>query len=81
MQAHHAKGIVDSQGILKIDAIPLLAGEAVDVIILPSAVNGYTTKGSEPTQNADPLAGIRVATGISDLAEKFDDYRFGKLSN
>jgi len=27
---------------------------------------------------ADPLAGIRATTGIPDLAEHFDDYRFGK---
>jgi predicted DNA-binding antitoxin AbrB/MazE fold protein len=26
----------------------------------------------------DPLAGCRVATGIPDLAEHFDDYRFGR---
>ncbi len=26
----------------------------------------------------DPLAGIRTTTGIPDLAENFDDYRFGK---
>ena len=26
----------------------------------------------------DPLAGVRVSTGIADLAEKFDDYRFGR---
>ena len=26
----------------------------------------------------DPLAGLRVSTGIPDLAEKFDDYRLGK---
>lgn len=30
---------------------------------------------SEPIQ--DPLDGIEVDTGISDLAEHFDDYRFG----
>jgi len=27
---------------------------------------------------ADPLAGVRASTGISDLAEHFDDYRFGR---
>ena len=27
---------------------------------------------------ADPLEGIRMATGISDLAEHFDDYRLGR---
>ena len=26
----------------------------------------------------DPLAGIRIASGLGDLAEHFDDYRFGR---
>jgi len=26
----------------------------------------------------DPLAGVRAATGVSDLAEHFDDYRLGR---
>jgi predicted DNA-binding antitoxin AbrB/MazE fold protein len=26
----------------------------------------------------DPLEGLRIATGVSDLAENFDDYRFGR---
>ncbi len=26
----------------------------------------------------DPLAGIGIETGITDLAEHFDDYRFGR---
>lgn len=26
----------------------------------------------------DPLDGLRVNTGISDLSENFDDYRFGR---
>ena len=34
---------------------------------------GANTPGSE-----DPLAGLRVSTGIADLAENFDDYRFGR---
>lgn len=28
-------------------------------------------------QGADPLEEVRSATGLSDLAEHFDDYRFG----
>ncbi len=28
--------------------------------------------------STDPLAGVRATTGIPDLAENFDDYRFGK---
>ncbi len=31
-----------------------------------------------PSSGADPLAGIRQPTGIPDLAEHFDDYRFGR---
>ena len=26
----------------------------------------------------DPLADVRVSTGVKDLAEHFDDYRFGR---
>ena len=37
---------------------------------------------SSPTNGAsvstDPLEGIRIPTGINDLAERFDDYRFGR---
>lgn len=38
--------------------------------VSPAASNG----------KSDPLADIRVSTGIPDLAEKFDEYRFGKRS-
>jgi hypothetical protein len=33
--------------------------------------------GDMPT-SADPLDGIRMKTGISDLSTSFDDYRFGR---
>ncbi|HUT90591.1 MAG TPA: antitoxin family protein [Thermoguttaceae bacterium] len=33
---------------------------------------------SEAQDGADPLEGVRAATGIPDLAEHFDDYRFGR---
>lgn len=68
MQAHHTKGVVDAQGNLRIEALPLLAGETVDVIILPSTANGNASTHGEPANEADPLAGIHVATGIPDLA-------------
>jgi hypothetical protein len=35
---------------------------------------------SNEAESTDPLAGLRVATGIEDLAEHFDDYRFGRLT-
>jgi hypothetical protein len=81
MQTHHAKGVVDAQGNLRIEAMPLLAGETVDVIIVRSKVNGTVAPDLETTSVSDPLAGIRVSTGIPDLAEHFDDYRFGKSAN
>jgi predicted DNA-binding antitoxin AbrB/MazE fold protein len=31
-----------------------------------------------PADASDPLTGLRLSTGISDLAEHFDDYRFGR---
>jgi predicted DNA-binding antitoxin AbrB/MazE fold protein len=31
-----------------------------------------------PNGQSDPLANVRASTGIKDLAEKFDEYRFGK---
>lgn len=32
----------------------------------------------DPGHEDDPLAGVRASTGIADLAEHFDDYRFGR---
>jgi len=32
----------------------------------------------EKKTSMDPLEGLRVATGIADLSENFDDYRFGR---
>ena len=42
---------------------------------ITSNKEGQTERGM-----VDPLADVRVSTGISDLAEHFDDYRFGKRS-
>jgi len=33
---------------------------------------------SESEKVSDPLAGIIFASGIGDLAQNFDDYRFGR---
>ncbi len=37
-----------------------------------------STESMAEADRADPLADIRVSTGISDLAEHLDDYRFGR---
>ena len=36
------------------------------------------TESTAEPDTVDPLADVRVSTGILDLAEHFDDYRFGR---
>jgi predicted DNA-binding antitoxin AbrB/MazE fold protein len=45
-------------------------------VIVDVAVPGGTAR--RPANDEDPLAGLRIATGLGDLAEHFDDYRFGR---
>ena len=62
---------VYEHGILKLlDPVSLAEQQKVRVEI---------TVVEEPAADAvhDPLAKIRIHTGIPDLAEHFDDYRFG----
>ena len=37
-----------------------------------------STESTSVPDMIDPLAGVRMSTGISDLAGHFDDYRFGR---
>lgn len=41
-------------------------------------VTTHSPTGPAQLLTDDPLAGIQAATGIHDLAERFDDYRFGR---
>lgn len=53
---------------------PITLQERVEVrVTVESAAWG---EGSAPED--DPLAGLSVRTGIRDLAENIDDYRFGR---
>jgi predicted DNA-binding antitoxin AbrB/MazE fold protein len=56
---------------------PLELSEHQHVRVTVEAVPPQVVEPSDAAL-ADPLAGIRVATGIPDLAEHFDDYRFGR---
>jgi predicted DNA-binding antitoxin AbrB/MazE fold protein len=47
-------------------------------VIVEATAPGETA--SRPVSDEDPLAGIRINTGLGDLAEHFDDYRFGRRS-
>lgn len=64
-------------GVLRpLDKLILAEHEEVQVTVEPLAEVGIKV---DSTSDADdPLLGLVAATGISDLAEHFEDYRFGK---
>ncbi|MEX2170989.1 MAG: antitoxin family protein [Pirellulales bacterium] len=64
-------------GVFRPLGMPQLAdNERVRLTVDTVEPDGLTTGAS----SGDPLANVRVATGIPDLAENFDDYRFGRRS-
>ncbi len=54
--------------------------QQVQLIVEPAPAEETPAEETPASGNgsADPLAGIRTTTGIPDLAENFDNYRFGK---
>ena len=62
-------------GVFKpLQSLDLPENQTVRLIVESDSSDAPSNGAAEGT---DPLAGIRAATGITDLAEKFDDYRFG----
>ncbi len=61
-------------GVLKpLEKLTLGEHQQVQITVEPQIAVG-----SLPSPDVDdPLSGVRAATGISDLAEHFDDYRLG----
>lgn len=58
---------VYENGVLRpLDELKLNEHQQVQLIVEPDAA-----------ATDDPLDGLRISTGISDLAEQFDDYRYG----
>ncbi len=53
----------------------LVLGDHQQVRITIEPQNTNETLGNKAS---DPLDGLRAATGITDLAEHFDDYRLGR---
>ncbi len=70
--------IVDAiyeNGVLRpLESLDLAEHQQVRVIV-EVAAPGAT---APPRNDGDPLAGIRIATGLGDLSEHFDEYRFGR---
>jgi len=73
---HHAqtiRAIFENGVLVPLDELTLAEREQVRVTVMSNHPSPEFQ-----SETDDPLAGIRVATGVSDLSEKFDDYRFGK---
>ena len=56
---------------------PVSLAEQQKVHVEITAVDETDSTNAEAATVEYPLAHIRIQTGISDLAEHFDDYRFG----
>lgn len=70
---------VFEHGILRpLDTLELSENDRVRLTIDRIESNGDATVEAESPN--DPLAGVGMSTGIFDLAEHFDEYRFGRRS-
>jgi len=59
---------------------PLEVPDLVDhqqVRLIVEKTDSAKANSSSSNGPSDPLAGVRASTGISDLAENFDEYRLG----
>jgi predicted DNA-binding antitoxin AbrB/MazE fold protein len=64
-------------GVLRpLEKLDLKEHEKVQISIRSAGPTTVDEKRSD--SHPDPLEGLRIATGIQDLAENFDDYRFGR---
>ena len=72
---HSIRAIYENGVFRPLDALTLSEHEQVRLTV--ESISSSTEAKTE-SDAADPLAGIRSPTGISDLAENFDDYRFGR---
>ncbi len=74
--------IVDAiyeNGVLRpLGSLDLAENQQVRVIVEAAAPSGLAPM---LASDEDPLAGIRINTGLGDLAEHFDDYRLGRRSS
>ena len=70
VQAVYEKGVLRP-----LQQLDLSEHQQVQITVEPDA--GGNPPSRDRQDQADPLEGIRAATGLSDLAEHFDDYRFG----
>jgi predicted DNA-binding antitoxin AbrB/MazE fold protein len=70
------KAIFENGVLRPVEALALPEHQRVQVTV--EAISETGNGGETPSVRRDPLEGLRVATGIRDLSEHFDDYRFGR---
>ncbi len=73
--AHVLKAIYENGVLRPLERLDLEEHEEVRITVESL---GAQLERPERHDGADPLEGVRAATGIPDLAEHFDDYRFGR---
>lgn len=73
--AHVLKAIYENGVLRPLERLELEEHQQVRITVECLA---SPSEGREGCDGADPLEGVRAATGIPDLAEHFDDYRFGR---
>ncbi len=73
----HVVQAIYENGVLRpLEKLTLGEQEKVQIVIQ----SGNSAEWERNSVRDDPLEGIRCPTGISDLAEQFDDYRLGRRS-
>lgn len=73
----HTIQAIYENGVLKpLEKLTIGEHAQVQLVIETPAVIEHGGDGDR----VDPLGGVSCATGIPDLAEHFDDYRFGRRS-
>jgi predicted DNA-binding antitoxin AbrB/MazE fold protein len=72
---HSIRAIFENGVFRPLDALTLTEHEEVRLTVEPISSSSEAKPESDTT---DPLADIRSSTGIADLAEHFDDFRFGR---
>ena len=70
----HVIDAVFENGVLR----PLSALDLPEHQVVRVTVETVKPPEDATTPKRDPLEGLRVATGIRDLADHLDDYRFGR---
>lgn len=72
---HMIRAIYENGVLRPLDTLDLVEHQQVHLTV--ESISSDTER-TTVRESADPLAGVRASTGISDLAKHFDDYRFGR---